>query len=155
MAWFIKSSILHAPVERVFAFHEREDALQLLTPAFPPARLISRTGGIQPGARVELQVGLTRWIALHGEYRRNRLFVDEQISGPFAKWVHRHEFESIDATHSRLTDRIEYELPGGAWVTAGLSWAVNIGLNRMFNHRHRVTRENCEKITPAQSEPHP
>ena len=44
MAQFIKSSIFNAPVADVFGFHEREDALQLLTPSFPPVHLISKEG---------------------------------------------------------------------------------------------------------------
>ena len=38
--------------------------------------------------------------------------MDEQIQGPFAKWVHRHEFEDIGGK-TRLTDRVAYQLPGG------------------------------------------
>ena len=145
MAAFVKSSIIDAPVESVFAFHERADALELLTPRFPPAHLIHRTGkGLEPGSTVALKVGFSKWIALHTEYERNRLFADTQIEGPFAKWVHRHEFESVDG-RTRLTDRIEYELPGGPLVTGCLGWAVNIALNRMFNHRHRITVQYCHQ----------
>jgi len=49
---FVKSSLIKAPVEVVFAFHEREDALPLLSPRFPPMTVVSRTGGIRAGARV-------------------------------------------------------------------------------------------------------
>ena len=107
--------MIDAPVDEVFRFHERDDALALLSPAFPPVRRIGGTGGIGTGARVELRVGLIRWVALHTAYEKDRLFVDEQIHGPFAKWVHRHEFESAGGK-TRLTDRIEYDLPGGSLV---------------------------------------
>lgn len=112
MVTFVKSVLIAAPVEAVFRFHERDDALSLLAPAFPPLRMISRTGGIKTGARVELRVGVFSWVALHTGYEKNRLFVDEQIRGPFAKWIHRHEFEAAGAG-TRLTDRIAYQLPGG------------------------------------------
>ncbi len=144
MAQFVKSVVIHAPVDRVFGFHERQDALQLLTPKFPPARLISKTGGITPGSRVVLQVGFTQWVALHGEYIQNRLFVDEQLSGPFKKWIHRHQFEDL-GNWTRLTDQIEYELHGGPVITAIFGWAVNVGLAHLFAYRHRVTREFCER----------
>jgi ligand-binding SRPBCC domain-containing protein len=143
MARFVKTVMIDAPVDKVFRFHEREDALSLLTPPFPPVRVISRSDGIQPGAKVVLRVVVFRWVALHTEYITDRLFVDEQISGPFARWVHRHEFEGF-GSRTRLTDRIEYELPGGPLVNRLLGWAVTPGLNRMFEHRHRVTRQFCE-----------
>ena len=141
---FVESVLIDAPVDAVFRFHEREDALALLTPPFPPVRVVSREGGIDRGARVELRVGVFRWVALHTAYERNRLFVDEQIHGPFAKWVHRHEFEAA-GPKTRLTDRISYELPGGPLVTMLLGWTVSLGLHNMFAHRHRVTKDLCEK----------
>jgi ligand-binding SRPBCC domain-containing protein len=144
MPVFVKSVLIDAPVERVFAFHEREDALKLLSPSFPPIRVLRKTGrGIETGSRVELKIGPIRWVALHTAYEKNRLFADEQIEGPFAKWIHRHEFESAgDAT--RLTDRIEYLLPGGVWTNRFFGWAVQLGLQLMFRHRHRVTKRYCE-----------
>ncbi len=144
MPSFVKSVVIDAPVEKVFAFHEREDALELLTPAFPPVRVISKTGGIKKGARVELRVMGMRWLALHTAYEKNRLFVDEQIEGPFARWVHRHEFEDVGG-RTRLTDRLEYELPGGALVNSLFGWAVKPGLAQMFRHRHKVTARLAAK----------
>ena len=141
---FVKSVLIGAPVDEVFGFHEREDALDLLSPSFPPVRKISATGGIKAGARVELRVGLFRWVAVHTAYEKDRLFVDEQMEGPFKTWVHRPEFERA-GNGTRLTDRVEYELPGGALVQALFGRAVTLGLRRMFAHRHRVTREICER----------
>jgi hypothetical protein len=51
----------------------------LLSPAFPPVSLVSRTGGIEEGARVELRVGIFRWVALHTAYERDSVFVDEHV----------------------------------------------------------------------------
>lgn len=143
MPAFVKSILIAAPVDRVFAFHERDDALTLLTPAFPPVRVVAKTGGIRTGARVELRVGIFRWVALHTAYQKNCLFIDEQIEGPFARWIHRHEFEAVGA-RTRLTDHVEYQLPGGASVNALFGWTVRLGLRNMFAHRHRVTRRYCE-----------
>jgi len=141
---FVKSILIDASVRDVFGFHERDDALALLSPPFPPVRIISRVGGIQTGAQVALQVGPFRWIARHTAYEQDRLFVDEQVRGPFRSWVHRHEFEAVDGK-TKLTDRIEYQLPGGALVNLLFAWIVNAALVNMFRHRHRVTREFCEQ----------
>ncbi len=152
MPRFVKSVVIDAPVADVFAFHESPDAFALLTPAFPPVRVISQTGGIREGARVVLRVGPFRWVAVHIAYEKDRLFVDEQIEGPFAKWIHRHEFTvegAGEGTKTRLTDHVEYEMPGGPVVNALMGWAVKPGLSRMFAHRHRVTRELCEPRAPG------
>ena len=69
MPTFLRSVIVDAPLETVFGFHEKDDALRLLSPAFPPVRIIGKTGGIRVGARVELSgftaTNLWRWVNGH------------------------------------------------------------------------------------------
>lgn len=144
MPTFIMSTIVEAPVETVFGFHEREDALRILSPRFPRLKIIRKTGGISQGSRVELKIGPFLWTALHTAYEKNRLFTDQQVQGPFAKWVHRHEFESVGQT-TRLTDRVKYQLPGGEWINRLFGWAVQLALRHMFRRRHRITKLYCEK----------
>ena len=144
MPRFVRQLVVNAPVETVFAFHEREDALALLSPSFPPLRVVSRQGGIRTGARVDLRIGPIRWLAAHTDYRPNELFVDEQLAGPFGSWVHRHEFERLDASTTRLTDRVTFELPGGPTVNALFGRLVAWSLIPMFRFRHRATRLACE-----------
>jgi ligand-binding SRPBCC domain-containing protein len=43
MPTFLESTVVEAPVETVFRFHEREDALRLLSPRFLPLRVIQKT----------------------------------------------------------------------------------------------------------------
>lgn len=144
MPTLVRSVIVDAPVEEVFAFHEREDALPRLSPPFPPVRVVSRDGGIRPGARVDLRIASVRWLARHTDYEPNRLFVDEQVEGPFASWIHRHEFEAMDARTTRVTDRVTFTLPGGRLVNALLGRIVAWSLVPMFRHRHRATKAACE-----------
>jgi ligand-binding SRPBCC domain-containing protein len=144
MPAFVQSLRISAPVEAVFAFHQRPDALQLLSPAFPPVRILHKEGGIEAGSRVELKIGPFRWVALHTAFEKNQFFEDQQVSGPFAGWVHRHEFKA-EGQGTILTDRIVFQLPGGAWANRLFGWAVQIGLRQMFRHRHRVTKKYCEE----------
>lgn len=141
---FVRQLLVRAPVAQVFAFHEREDALPRLSPPFPPLKVVSRDGGIRPGARVDLRIGPIRWLALHTAYEPNRLFVDEQIEGPFASWVHRHEFEAVDAQTTRLTDHVTFTLPGGPIVNTLFGRLVALSLVPMFRFRHAATKAACE-----------
>lgn len=144
MPVFVRSVLVAAPVAAVFAFHERDDALPRLSPPFPPVRVVSREGGIRTGARVDLRIGPIRWLAAHTVYDPPRLFVDEQVEGPFATWVHRHEFEAVDATTTRLTDRVTFTLPGGPVVNALFGRLAALSLVPMFRHRHAATKAACE-----------
>lgn len=146
MQHFEYSSWIDAPVAKVFAFHERPDALEKLTPPDQKIEIVSRQGGIQKGARVELRIHLgpwsVTWLALHVDYERNRRFVDDQIRGPFRKWVHTHRFlEEREGT--RLIDSIEYGLPGGRLVEILAGPLIRNKLLKMFQYRHSVTRREC------------
>ena len=144
---FKYSSLIDAPVETVWQFHERQDILQLLTPPWQPVTIVRREGGLAVGAISEFRISLAgipvRWIAKHTQCETNRLFVDEQTDGPMESWIHRHEFTPENG-QTRLTDAIAYELPGGDFAEFILGWWVEARLKDMFRYRHRVTKTQCE-----------
>jgi len=45
-------------------------------------------------------------------YERPHRFVDEQVDGPFAYWLHEHRFEGEGLT-TTMTDVVEYRSPAG------------------------------------------
>ena len=144
---FKYSSLIDAPVEKVWQFYERPDILELLTPPWQPVKVIRREGGLDVGAISEFRLSLAgipvRWIATHIECQPNRLFVDEQTDGPMDSWIHRHEFKAENGM-TRLTDAIAYEIPGGWLSEFILGWWVDSRLKDMFRYRHEVTKDRCE-----------
>lgn len=142
MLTFERSVWIQAPVERVFAFHERPDALQKLIPPGQPVTVVSHTGGIEKGARVVLRLGFgpfsIDWIALHTAYEKNRFFEDTQVSGPFRSWKHQHRFAS-EGEGARLTDHVDFELYGGHATEVLFGGLVKAQLDKMFAYRHSVT----------------
>lgn len=148
---FKYSSLINAPVETVWQFHERKDVLELLTPPWQPVKIIRREGGLGVGAISEFRLSLAgipvRWIATHVECETNCLFVDRQTEGPMESWLHRHEFVTENG-QTRLTDVIAYEIPGGILAEFMLGWWVDARLTDMFRYRHQVTMEKCESISP-------
>ena len=134
------------PVEVLWAFHERPDAFALLQPPWERAEILAPPTSLEVGTRVVLRTYLGPLPlvveAEHIAYERGRSFTDTMRRGPFARWEHEHRCEAT-ATGSRLTDAITYELPLGAlgrWVAGA---AVRRRLERMFDHRHEVTRRVC------------
>ena len=144
---FRYSSLIDAPVETVWQFHERSDILQLLTPPWQPVTIVRREGGLGIGAISEFRISLAGipvpWIATHTQCETNCLFVDEQTDGPMESWIHRHEFTPENGK-TRLTDAIAYELPGGDLSEFILAWWVEARLKDMFRYRHQVTKTQCE-----------
>ncbi|MEA5506522.1 SRPBCC family protein [Halotia wernerae UHCC 0503] len=147
MLHFTHSSVIDAPLEVVWNFHERPDILQLLTPPWQPMQVVRREGGLDVGAITEFRlfVGLLplTWLARHTEYEKYHLFTDEQISGPFESWVHRHQF-ALEGGKTRLTDAITYSMPGGGTVEFISGWLIQTQLEAMFRYRHYVTKRECE-----------
>lgn len=131
-----------APAQEVFAWHGRPGAFERLNPPWDPARVVSRTGGIEDeGSRLELRVGPlgTRWVAEHGRVLPGREFRDRQVHGPFSFWEHVHRMVPEDDETCVLEDRIEYALPGGAAGAFLGGRALRAALDRLFAYRHRVT----------------
>ncbi|CDN15397.1 MAG: SRPBCC family protein [Richelia sp.] len=148
MLQFHYSSVINAPVETVWEFHERPDILQLLTPPWQPVEVIRREGGLDVGAMTQfnLFIGLIpiTWLAKHTEYNKYCLFTDEQVSGPFQSWMHRHKFADENGK-TRLTDEISFSLPGGEPIEFMAGWLIQTQLESMFRYRHKVTKRECEK----------
>ncbi|PSO56173.1 MAG: cyclase [Cyanobacteria bacterium QH_1_48_107] len=148
MMRFQYSTLIAAPVELVWKFHERADVLELLTPPWQPVQVIRREGGLEVGAISEFRIFLgplpIPWQARHTECKQYQQFTDEQVDGPMQSWVHRHQFREENG-QTRLTDAIEYTLPGGEIAEFLLGWWVNSRLEDMFRYRHEVTQRECER----------
>ena len=147
---FVKQSVIGAPPETVFAFHELPDALQRLTPPWEPTRVVSAAPDLRPGsvAIVETRVlGLVtvRWVALHTAYDPPRMFEGVQAEGPFKSWRHRHTVEPHEKG-ALLRDEIEFETPLWLLGRAAVPLLVGPRLRRLFDYRHRVTRRWCEGV---------
>lgn len=148
MLHFQHSSLIDAPIEVVWKFHERPDILQLLTPPWQPVQVIRREGGLEVGAISEFRLILgpipVRWVARHTECQPYRLFVDKQVVGPMEYWLHKHQFTDENGRTS-LTDIIDFGIPGGWLAEMFLGWWVKQRLKDMFRYRHEVTKRECER----------
>lgn len=146
---FVKESVIGATPERVFAFHELPDALARLTPPWEKVRVVESAEIQRVGSRAIVEtrmLGLipVRWVAEHTAYDPPRMFEDVQISGPFRRWRHRHLIKP-HAEGALLRDEIDYEPPLSFIGKLAAPIAIIPRLQRMFDYRHRVTREWCER----------
>jgi ligand-binding SRPBCC domain-containing protein len=147
---FRRQSEIFAPAELVFAWHERPDAFVKLIPPGERVRVVERSGsGITPGTRITIEMGVglfkQKWVALHTDYQPGRMFRDQQVEGPFRAWTHTHRVEPRGPDRSLLIDEVQYELPFGTLGRIVAAWWVRRKLQRMFEYRHQVTKEACER----------
>jgi ligand-binding SRPBCC domain-containing protein len=146
---FVKRSRIAAPAQDVFRWHMEPEALERLIPPWERVEIEERTGGIDEiGSRVVMRMGsapfATRWIAEHTHFEADRMFRDVQIRGPFARWEHTHLVEPDGEDACYLEDRVVYALPMGGLGRLFGGGFVKRKLERVFDYRHRVTREALE-----------
>jgi ligand-binding SRPBCC domain-containing protein len=145
---FKKESLINASAERVFAFHEAPDAFERLQPPWQETEIIQPPASLEVGTKVVLRVKVGPFwqtmIAEHVEYEPGKMFADRLVKGPFSKWLHRHIVTPKGENACVLTDDIEYELPFGVLGRVFGGGFARKNLERLFEYRHRVTREACE-----------
>lgn len=149
---FLRETVIRAPASRVFAFHERKDALQLLTPPWQTTEIIQPPTSLAVGTRVILRTKIGPfWQTMeaeHVEYEHGVMFADRVVRGPFRSWLHRHVITRIDDESCKLSDDIEYELPLGALGRLFGGGFARRELDKLFDYRHEVTRRECESLSP-------
>jgi ligand-binding SRPBCC domain-containing protein len=141
------SSVVAAPLDRVWAFFDDPSNLARITPPDVSVTLLSAPSRPSLGERVLLRVskgpfGVT-WEACFVEVEPGRRFVDEQRRGPFKRFRHEHRFEHAPGG-TRVTDVIDYEPPLGVlgWIADRVAIARNLA--RMLEYRHERTRRLLE-----------
>lgn len=106
---------LPRPVEEVFPFFADARNLQRITPSFLDFKVVT-PGPIEmrEGAIIDYRLRVRgvpiRWRTRINVWEPNRRFVDEQIKGPYRKWVHEHTFEPVEGG-TLCRDRVDYAVP--------------------------------------------
>ncbi len=141
MPKFVQESEVPFPVDEVFAWHMRPGALERLLPPWDDVKVVGREGTIDGGGvvRVRARRGPLKanLVVRHTAFERDRMFRDEQVSGPLESWVHDHEFEPRGEGATLLRDRIEWEPPLGAAANIFTRGVIEAELRRFFSFRGR------------------
>ena len=141
MPRFLHEFRIPHPSAEVFAWHERSGAFERLAPPWMKVRVRTRTATIRDGGELELEVARSgisfTWRLRHRDYREGRSFTDEQVKGPFRRWVHTHRFEDDGAGGTRIVDEIDWDVPAGGAVNGLAVPVVERELSRVFAFRKR------------------
>lgn len=148
---FERSSEIPVSAEALRDWHLRPGTFSRLNPPWEQATVVESPGKFTDGAIAVIRVGpppfSVRWVAEHEMVDHG--FIDRQRKGPFSSWEHRHLFEPLGESHSRLTDSIRYRLPLGWLGRIGGGRLVERKLDRMFRYRHEITERDLARASAS------
>ena len=129
---------LPASRDAVFSFFADPRNLERLTPPWLHFRIL--TPGpvdMRIGTHIDYRILLhgipLRWQSVISDWDPPRRFVDEQISGPYRRWVHTHTFAEENGG-TRVSDAVELDVLA-SWLTG---WLVMRDLRKIFAYRHET-----------------
>lgn len=133
---------LPRPLEEVFPFFADAANLETLTPPWVNFRILTELPiRMREGALIDYSIrvrGLPlRWQTRISAWEPPYRFVDEQVRGPYARWVHEHRFREENG-ETICEDHVNYAPIGGALMQRLF---VGRDVERIFEYRQRRMAE--------------
>jgi ligand-binding SRPBCC domain-containing protein len=131
--------------EEVFTFFADASNLERITPAFVHFQILTpRPIPMKPGALIDYQLRLCgipfRWKTRIETFEPPSYFTDIQLSGPYRRWHHRHEFIAVPGG-TEMKDIVDYQLPLGPLGVMAWWFFVRHALCRIFDYRRAAITE--------------
>ena len=144
-----RREFIPARLDEVFTFFKNPRNLEALTPPWLGFKILHTTDSVvQVGTRIQYQLRLhgipLRWESRITEYVEGERFADEQLTGPYRSWYHRHIFRTVDGG-VEMTDQVEYSLPFGILGRIAHAVAVRRQLRAIFDFRTRMVVERFSR----------
>jgi len=146
MQTFIKSSYINCDIKSLFDFHIDTNNIKKITPTDTKVELLTKD--FKPQISEILKIKSTKYfIPMFWEVKIEKidepsLLVDVALKSPFAFWEHKHIFIK-HGNMSELKDVITFNMPFGIFGKL-FEWFVRNDLQKMFDYRHKITKEILE-----------
>lgn len=133
-------------MSELFSWHLRDRAFERLTPPWLDVQVKGGPQRLETGLNIELiarRFGIPLEMAFQViEFESDKKFVDRQLKGPFAYWLHQHIFEDLGDARSAMRDDIDFALPLAPASEPFLGRFFDDDLLRMFRYRHEVLQRD-------------
>jgi ligand-binding SRPBCC domain-containing protein len=130
-----------APLDKVWDFYTDLHHLEIITPKRLDFKIIeSNSKQITQGQTVYFSSKILTRITWKSKitFCKPYTYVDEMSEELFKYWKHTHVFHKTSEKQTRVTDKIEFELPYGFFGKLFECYAQN-NLEKIFNYRQKIT----------------
>lgn len=114
-----RTTLIPTSLDKAWDFFSDPRNLAYITPPEMDFRIRSplQNGDFYEGMHIEYTVrpvaGIPmKWVSKISDLEEKRRFVDEQVVGPYAHWVHTHEFSEVKGG-VEIRDTVDYRIPFG------------------------------------------
>jgi len=140
----VRTTLLPGSLEQVFAFFSEPRNLERITPPWLAFHITSTSDAVvRQGTRIRYRLRLhgipLSWESRISEYADNSHFADEQVTGPYSQWHHRHSFRETPGG-VEMTDVVDYRLPFGPLGRLVHWLVVRHQLRSIFDYRTAAIR---------------
>lgn len=141
MAYHLERELFIArPHEEVFAFFADAGNLERITPPFLRFHILTpQPIEMRAGTLIDYELHLygvrLKWRTLIEAFEPPSFFIDTQLSGPYRRWHHRHEFTEV-LGGTQMWDRVEYDLALGPIGAVANALFVHRSVKRIFDYRN-------------------
>lgn len=147
------SQRIERPLAEVFDFFSRAENLGAITPPELQFRIDTPLPiAMRPGTLIDYTIRLhgipMRWRTLISVWEPPHRFVDEQLKGPYAEWIHTHTFRADGPGATVMEDEVRYRLPFGVLGKLALP-LVRRQVEGIFAFRRREVERLLLGVRPA------
>ncbi|MBY0414322.1 MAG: TIGR01777 family oxidoreductase [Bdellovibrionales bacterium] len=130
----------------VFLFFSDEKNLEKITPPYLGFKIKQMsTAEIMEGSLIDYNLKIhgvpAKWRTKISTYVKDKTFTDEQLIGPYKKWVHTHDFTSFK-NGTLMKDQVVYKLPLGLLGRLVAGKFVKKDVENIFKYRNEVITNN-------------
>ena len=139
---FERTQWVPAGITETFEFFADAANLQAITPPWLHFRILTPLPiAMREGTLIDYRLRLhglpVNWRTRLNRWQPGVSFIDEQLRGPYVRWVHLHTF-TAERGGTLLGDRVEYALPLDPFSRPAHALYARPLVERIFDHRREV-----------------